>query len=211
MEKSIFYQPTHPKEEIIVTNDQTFVLFGNDLPNEQEIIFRLVKRGVKLNLLGFEARTEGEKILRIRLRHEAKDTVSRFDFRSLLQGNAQSTLYGMIAIEASAPGADAHFSHRTILLAGKAGESEPRVQTVPGLEIKADEVKAGHAATVGTIDAGDIYYLNSRGIADHAALKLLLEGFLQEKFLEIERNMQHKKNMRMIQNIIDSSIISFSL
>ena len=73
------------------------------------------------------------------------------------------------------PGAqrtDSSQSSRNLLLSGKA-----RVDTKPQLEIFADDVKCAHGATVGQIDAEEVFYLRSRGLSDAAARMLLTYAF----------------------------------
>jgi Fe-S cluster assembly protein SufD len=73
------------------------------------------------------------------------------------------------------PGAqltDSSQSSRNLLLTGKA-----RVDTKPQLEIFADDVKCAHGATVGQLDAEEVFYLRSRGLTDAAARNLLTYAF----------------------------------
>ena len=52
-----------------------------------------------------------------------------------------------------------------------------RADSIPGLEIKADDVRCTHAATVGQIDETEIFYLQARGIPRNEAIKLIVHGF----------------------------------
>lgn len=203
---TVIYKPTQTKEEIIVNSDQTFIILGKNIPTEQEVVFRLMKRGVTVRIIGLEARTQEQKILQVRIEHAAEDTKSRFDFRALLAGNAKSTVYGMIKIHSNARGADAYFSHRTLLL-DKNGE--PQVQTIPGLEIEADEVKAGHAATVATLDQDDLDYLASRGMDQRKAAELLITGFLEASTGALSLDADTKKRIERYMRETSNSLFSY--
>ncbi len=78
-------------------------------------------------------------------------------------------------MHADAQHSDAHQSNRNLLLSDQA-----EVDTKPQLEIYADDVKCGHGATVGQLDAEQIYYLRSRGMDDAAARALLTFAFAEE-------------------------------
>ena len=60
-----------------------------------------------------------------------------------------------------------------------------KTHTVPCLEIEADEVKAGHAATIGRVDDELLFYLNSRGINKKEGQALLIKGFLKSDISKI--------------------------
>ena len=52
-----------------------------------------------------------------------------------------------------------------------------RADSIPGLEIMADDVRCTHGSTVGKIDPTEVFYLNSRGIPNDVAERLIVEGF----------------------------------
>jgi Fe-S cluster assembly protein SufD len=74
-----------------------------------------------------------------------------------------------------APGAmktDGYQANRNLILSPKA-----RADSIPGLEILADDVRCTHGATVGKIDPEQLFYLRSRGIPYSEAERLIVEGF----------------------------------
>ena len=79
---------------------------------------------------------------------------------------------GKIMVRPGAQRTDSSQSSRNLLLTGKA-----RVDTKPQLEIFADDVKCAHGATVGQLDAEEVFYLRSRGLSDAAARNLLTYAF----------------------------------
>jgi Fe-S cluster assembly protein SufD len=107
--------------------------------------------------------------------HRATDTHSDLLFKSALDGHAHSLYTGVIVIEKGAQRSDAYQANRNLLLAEGA-----RADTEPKLEIEADDVRCTHGATVGPIDAEQLFYLASRGIDRDTAARLIVEGFFQD-------------------------------
>jgi Fe-S cluster assembly protein SufD len=79
---------------------------------------------------------------------------------------------GKIMVRQDAQLTNSSQSSRNLLLSAKA-----RVDTKPQLEIFADDVKCAHGATVGQLDADEVFYLKSRGLSDAAARNLLTYAF----------------------------------
>ena len=102
---------------------------------------------------------------------EKKDYV----LKAVVEAGGDLELRGKIIIGPQAHGADAFLRLKVLLL----GENA-RAITVPELEIMTNDVKAGHAASVGRLDQEQIFYLMSRGISREEATKLLVEAFLNE-------------------------------
>ena len=107
------------------------------------------------------------------VRHLEPGGRSRQIVRSVLGGKAVGTYLGRIAVARDAQQTDAEQSVKAILL-----ERGATANAKPELEIFADDVKCAHGATVGELDAAQIFYLESRGIPPAQARALLLEGFV---------------------------------
>ena len=60
-----------------------------------------------------------------------------------------------------------------------------KVDAIPGLEIKTNDVKASHSATVSRVTEEDLFYFGSRGIAEREARRMFVEGFLGELVAKI--------------------------
>lgn len=97
------------------------------------------------------------------------------EIRIVLQDNASCHFKGLIKIGKQAHGAKAFLAVKTLLLSDNA-----KIETIPSLEIEANDVSAGHAATVGRPEEEQIFYLTSRGLTKTQAENLLTEGFLSE-------------------------------
>jgi Fe-S cluster assembly protein SufD len=108
----------------------------------------------------------------VRVRHLAKNTKSRIVVRGVLFDKAQAEVKLLTKIDPGATGSDAWTEARLLLF------DEARGIAVPDLEILENEVKAGHAASVGRVSEEEMFYLMSRGLPRKTAVKLLVEGFL---------------------------------
>ena len=104
--------------------------------------------------------------------HNAPHTTSDLLFKGVLKDQARSVWQGMIKALPGAQKTDGFQANRNMLLGRKA-----RADSIPGLEIQADDVRCTHAAAVGQIEEEMLYYLMSRGIPRHEAEKLVVDGF----------------------------------
>ncbi len=107
--------------------------------------------------------------------HAAEHTFSDLAFRGVLADRATSVWRGMIRVDPGAQQTDAFQENRNLLLSDRA-----HADAIPGLEIEADDVRCTHAAAVAQVDPEQLYYLQSRGLPDALAKRLVIEGFLQE-------------------------------
>ncbi len=105
--------------------------------------------------------------------HTGKNSKSDFLFKNAIANNSRSVWSGMIKVEKSAIKTDGYQANKNLLLCGN-----PLVESIPGLEILADDVRCSHGVTVGEIDADQVFYLTSRGISEGEAKQLIAEGFL---------------------------------
>ena len=110
--------------------------------------------------------------------HTAPNAVSRQVVRSVLGGHATGTYLGKVAVARGADGTDAGQSVRAMLLARTA-----TANAKPELEIYADDVKCAHGCAVGELDAGALFYLQSRGLPPEQAKALMLQAFIAEAFV----------------------------
>lgn len=104
--------------------------------------------------------------------HLAKHTTSDLLFKGALLDESRSVWQGMIYVAPGADKTDGYQANRNLVLSSKA-----RADSIPGLEILADDVRCTHGATVGKIDPDQVFYLRSRGIEQKEAERLIVEGF----------------------------------
>jgi len=107
--------------------------------------------------------------------HAAPDTVSDLAFRGVLSDAATSVWRGMIRVDRDAQHTDAFQESRNLLLSDRA-----HADSIPGLEIEADDVRCTHAAAIAQVDPEQLFYLQSRGLDEANSKRLVIDGFLQE-------------------------------
>ncbi len=112
--------------------------------------------------------------------HAKPHGVSRQLHKCIVGGAAHAVFNGKIMVRPGAQRTDSSQSSRNLLLSDKA-----RVDTKPQLEIFADDVKCAHGATVGQLEAEEVFYLKSRGLSDAAARNLLTYAFGAEVIARI--------------------------
>jgi len=104
--------------------------------------------------------------------HMAPHTSSDLLFKGALTGSSRSVWQGMIYVAPDAQKTDGYQSNRNLMLSDDA-----RADSIPGLEILADDVRCTHGATMGKIDSEELFYLGSRGIPADESQRLIVEGF----------------------------------
>jgi Fe-S cluster assembly protein SufD len=104
--------------------------------------------------------------------HLAPHTTSDLLFKGALKGRSRSVWQGMIYVAKGAEKTDGYQANRNIVL-----EEGARADSIPGLEILADDVRCTHGATVGKLEQEPLFYLKSRGIPQADAARLVVEGF----------------------------------
>jgi Fe-S cluster assembly protein SufD len=105
-------------------------------------------------------------------RHLVENTTSDLLIKSCLKDRARSVYQGLIQVSAGAQRTDAYQANRNLLLSDKA-----RADSIPGLEILANDVRCTHGATIGHVDDEQMYYLMARGLPRMEAQRLIVEGF----------------------------------
>ncbi|NCP87174.1 MAG: Fe-S cluster assembly protein SufD [Anaerolineae bacterium CG_4_9_14_3_um_filter_57_17] len=112
--------------------------------------------------------------------HLAPHTTSDLLFKGALKGKSRSVWQGMIYVAPGAQKTDGYQANRNLIL-----DEHSRADSLPGLEILADDVRCTHGATVGRMEAEPLFYLKSRGIPQAEAEKLVVEGFFDPIFQRI--------------------------
>ena len=112
--------------------------------------------------------------------HLAPHTTSDLLFKGALKGKSRSVWQGMIYVAPGAQKTDGYQANRNLVLSDAA-----RADSIPGLEILADDVRCTHGATVGKLEQEPLFYLKSRGIPQAEAEKMVVEGFFDPIFQRI--------------------------
>jgi Fe-S cluster assembly protein SufD len=114
-------------------------------------------------------------------KHIAPNTTSDFAFKGALRDNATAVWRGMIRVEQDAQKTNAYQENRNLLLS-----QEAHADSIPGLEIEANDVRCTHGATVSQVDRDELFYCMARGLSRGEAERLIVRGFYQEIFDRIE-------------------------
>ena len=107
--------------------------------------------------------------------HNAPDTTSDINFRVALKDSAASVYQGIIRVDKTAQRTNAFQSNKNLLIG-----REAKADSIPKLEILADDVKCSHGATVGPVDREQLFYLRSRGLTEFEAEQLIVLGFFRK-------------------------------
>ena len=141
-----------------------------------ESLSRLIGEGGRSDLLAVAvAKNQQEFDARTLQDHMSPRTASDLLYKNALDDRARTIFGGLIRVEPHAHFADAYQKVRNLLLSDDA-----EANSMPGLEILADNVRCTHGATSGQIEEDQLFYLRSRGIPTKVAQRLLVTGFLDE-------------------------------
>ena len=135
--------------------------------------FSMVGPGAQVYVHGFMFGEQRQHFdLHTLQKHLSDHTTSDLLIKGCLKDRARSVYQGLIQVAEGAQRTDAYQANRNLLLSGTA-----RADSIPGLEILANDVRCTHGATIGMVDAEQMYYLMSRGLRRNEAQRLIVEGF----------------------------------
>src|SRR5881296_2539426 len=141
-----------------------------------ESLSRLIGEGGRSDLLAVAvAKHQQEFDARTLQDHASPHTASDLLYKNALDDRARCTFGGLIRVEPHAHFTDAYQKVRNLLLSDDA-----EANSMPGLEILADNVRCTHGATSGQVDEDQLFYLRARGIPINVAQRLIVTGFLDE-------------------------------
>src|SRR5467141_5257361 len=159
-----------------------------------ESLSRLIGDGGRSDLLAisvangtqeFDARTLQD--------HVSPHTASDLLYKNALDDRARTTFGGLIRVEPHAHFTDAYQKVRNLLLS-----DDSEANSMPGLEILADNVKCSHGATSGQLGEEEMFYLLARGIPAPVARQLLVAGFLNEVIQRLDQPLIAEHLRRLI-------------
>src|SRR3989440_7067536 len=148
-----------------------------------ESLSRLAGEGGRSDLLAVAvARHQQEFDARTLQDHLSPHTTSDLLYKNALDDRARCTFGGLIRVEPHAHFTDAYQKVRNLLLS-----DDSEANSMPGLEILADNVRCTHGATSGQINEDEMFYLHSRGIPTKVAQRLIVTGFLNEVIKRLDQ------------------------
>ena len=107
--------------------------------------------------------------------HAAPHTNSDLLYKNTLYGTSRTVFSGLILVDQGAHYTDAYQTCRNLMM-----EDTAEANSMPGLEINADQVKCSHGSTSASISDEEIFYLRARGIQPQKARRLIANGFSTE-------------------------------
>ncbi len=161
-------------------SDTTSILKGNGSSSDAKVIC-VGTNDQKLNLT-------------TRAVHFGKSSDSDMITRAVMRDQATAIINGVTKIEKGATGANGQQTEKVLMLSPKA-----RGDANPILLIDEDDVKAGHAASVGQVNQEQVYYLMSRGISKKEAQRLIIYGFLAPVVSEIPISNIEEQLQRLVE------------
>jgi Fe-S cluster assembly protein SufD len=149
--------------------------FGADLARTETEVELAEPGGFSEQLGVFFADGEQHFDHRSAQEHVAPNCTSDLLYKGALRDHSRAVYSGWVYVRPGAQKTDAMQTSRNIVLSEHA-----KADAIPNLEIEANDVRCGHAASVGPVDDEAIFYLQSRGIPHDEAERLIVSGFFQE-------------------------------
>ena len=142
-----------------IKSEVNIYLDENSEANDAEIFFGSNEQNFELNT---------------NLIHEGKNSKGNVLIKGVLLDKAKCFSNGIIKVKKEAKKTNTFLAEHILLLS-----KDAKAQAIPALEIEADDIQAGHSASVTQIDGDQIFYLTTRGIEENGAKKMIAYGFLQ--------------------------------
>lgn len=147
-------------------------------PSDTRVVASLMERGAEFDLGGvFLLASEDKASVTVDVNHMASDCRSNSRVKGVAMGKAHGSFAGLVYVAPDAQRTDSVQSSRNITV------GEARIETLPQLEIYADDVKCSHGATVGQMNDDAILYMRQRGLSLADAKRLQIEGFVDDVVL----------------------------
>lgn len=109
-----------------------------------------------------------------KMTHAAPETTSLIESKSICKDGGQTTYRGLVRVEEGAYGSKSHVRCDALIL-----DDESRSDTYPYMEINEKDARIGHEATVSKVGDDQIFYLMSRGLSEHQATAMIVNGFIE--------------------------------
>jgi Fe-S cluster assembly protein SufD len=144
-------------------------------PSDVRIAASLVEEGALFKQNGcFILVGEEQGSVTVDVNHMAAECTSHTSVKGVAADKAHGSFSGLVYVAPGAQHTDSVQSSRNVTI------GEARIETLPQLEIYADDVKCSHGATVGQMDSDAILYMRQRGLSTAQAKRLQIEGFVQD-------------------------------
>lgn len=164
----------------------------------------LVGAGSRIEPLGVYFSDEGQHFEHHPfIEHIAGHAVSDVLYKGALQGRSRTVFRGHIFVHKDAVGSDSNEVNKSLILSEGA-----KADSTPFLEIECSEVTAGHGSATGQVDEDQLFYLESRGLSQEDALRLVVFGFFADVLDRIDLPQVKERTMHHIEAEVDRADLS---
>lgn len=193
----IHINPTSKKISLKKGENLTYVAIFKETNSEPiKLNFEFKEEDSALTFLALIIGKNSQEInLQTRSIHTVPNTKAQYFIKSIQSDESSVNCQGSLEINKKAQQTTCYLSHKTLLLSNKA-----KTTTIPALDINANEIKAGHEATISTLDEDMLFYIQSRGLNKKRAKTMLKDGFIKDLIEKIPDETQRVK----IENIINA-------
>jgi Fe-S cluster assembly protein SufD len=180
------------------SNYENYILSSGLKLNKIEMEINLNKENSSCSIYSALNLLEDEhQEIKSRINHNSPNCKSYQKIKNVINDNGKGVYQGKIFVEKIAQKTDAYQLSKALILNDSA-----EFDAKPELEIYADDVKCSHGSTSGSIDSDAVYYLMTRGIPKKVAVKLLINGFLNE----VLENIVNSKLKIFLEEILEKQI-----
>ena len=170
------------------------------MKQEVVVIEKAGKEKVKRELLEsgdlmvvIKAIEKGDYVVEVEVRAKKDEIKSEVIVVGIVGGGAKVKVKGLVQVGKGIKGVEMRLEMRMVLM-----DKKSWVEVEPNMEIVTEEVKASHAATVGTIDKEELFYLMSRGLSQKEAEKLWLKGWMEKIVKTINRGEDKERVVKLL-------------
>lgn len=145
-----------------------------ELKKAGEYTVALEGAGAEAEIVGaFTAQDTQDIVIKLVIHHKSPHTRANTTLRGIARDAGRISFAGRIIIDEDCGDSNSFLTERILLLSDTA-----KAEAIPDLEIKTDDVKCSHAASISRIPEEHLFYLMSRGLSQREAEELIVQGFL---------------------------------
>ena len=184
MENNIFLEKLDNSEIVLGTDEKVKIIafLTAGWVGKKKLTFKFGGEGSDVEFLAIVLGTGKERFeFETAALMEKPHNKAHFTVKCAMFDESYVDYVGRLNIEKGAFDSDVYLAHHTLLLGSKSV-----AKTLPALEIEADEVKAGHAASLGKVDEEMLFYFETRGFNKSEAEMMIVRGFLEDVVLKVE-------------------------
>jgi Fe-S cluster assembly protein SufD len=181
---------------------RSFVLNTGAAWARNESYSTLAGKGAHSDMLSLNVPSGSQKYDQRTFQHHASPhTYSDLLYKNALYGKSKTTFSGLIAVDEGAHFTDAYQTCRNLLM-----EDTTEANSMPGLQINADQVKCSHGSTASAISDEEIFYLQARGIRPKQARQLIARGFC----IQVIERLENEQLENLVLNYLDKKFETVS-